>query len=655
MDAVQKANSGHPGAPMGLAPVAYSLWTKCLKHNPADPHWVDRDRFVLSCGHASMLLYSLLSLTGYDLSIDDIKQFRQWGSRTPGHPEYGHTAGVEVTTGPLGQGFGMAVGMALAEHLLAERFNKPGHTIVDHYVYGICSDGDLMEGISSEAASTAGFLGLGKLIFFYDDNQISIEGSTGLAFTEDVGRRFEAYGWHTAHVDGNDLDGIQAALQEARAELRRPSLIITKTTIGYGSPNKAGTAAAHGSALGEEEVELTKDVLGWPPEAKFYVPDEALAEFRKCVGRGREEQAAWDARFAAYAEAYPAEAVEFRRAMAGELPADWEASLPVASSDDKPVSTRVAGGRILNAIAPALPSLVGGSADLAPSTETLLKEYASVGPHDFSGRNLHFGVREHAMAAISNGMALHGGLLPYCATFLIFSDYMRPAIRLAALMQAHTTFVFTHDSIGLGEDGPTHQPIEQLASLRAVPGLNLFRPADANETAAAWSVAMTRGGPTAMALSRQNLPILHAPPGAVFEGAKRGAYTLVDAGNGAPDLILIATGSEVQLAVAARETLEGEGVATRVVSMPSWDCFAAQPDSYRDQVLPASVRARVAVEAGSTFGWERYVGDLGAVIGIDRFGASAPGGVVMKEFGFTAENVVATARAVLARCGGGER
>ncbi len=655
MDAVQKANSGHPGTPMGLAPVAYTLWTRFMRHNPANPHWTNRDRFVLSAGHASMLLYSLLFLTGYDLSLDDIKDFRQWGSRTPGHPEYGHTPGIEVTTGPLGQGFGMAVGFALAEHMLAERFNKPGHAIVDHHVYGICSDGDLMEGVSSEAASLAGFLGLGKLIFFYDDNNISIEGGTNLAFTEDVGRRFEAYGWHITHIDGNDLDGIEAALQEARAETRRPSLIITKTTIAYGSPHKAGTAAAHGSPLGEEEVELTKEALGWPPEAKFFVPEEALAEFRKCLDKGHQEEAAWDKRFAAYEAAFPEEAAAFRRQLGGELPGGWQDALPRFATGDKAVSTRVAGGQALNALAPILPMLVGGAADLAPSTETLLKDYGSIGPHEYSGRNLHFGVREHAMGAITNGLAIHGGFLPYCATFLIFSDYMRASIRLAALMQAHSAFVFTHDSIGLGEDGPTHQPIEHLASLRAMPGLCLLRPADGNETAAAWEVAITRHGPTAMALSRQNLPILDAPEGAAFNGTKRGAYILAEAQNGSPDVILIATGSEVQLTVAAREMLEAEGIPTRVVSMPSWELFAEQSDSYRDEVLPPAIRARVSVEAAATFGWERYVGDVGVAVGVDHFGASAPGATVLEKFGFTAENVTRHARAVLARSREGGR
>jgi transketolase len=650
MDAVQKANSGHPGTPMGLAPVAYTLWTRFMHHNPANPHWADRDRFVLSAGHASMLLYSLLALTGYDLDLKELQDFRQWQSRTPGHPEYGHTPGVEVTTGPLGQGFGMAVGFALAEHLLAARFNKPGHTIVDHYVYGICSDGDLMEGVSAEAASVAGFLGLGKLIFFYDDNNISIEGSTNLAFTENVGQRFEAYGWHIARIDGNDLDGISAALEEARAETQRPSLIITKTTIAYGSPNKAGTAAAHGSPLGEEEVELTKERLGWPPEAKFFVPDEALAEFRKCLDTGQQRESEWDARFASYAEAFPEDVAAFRTALAGDLPAGWEDTLPKFAPGDKAVSTRVAGGQALNALAPVLPTLVGGAADLAPSTETLLKDYGSVGPHEYSGRNLHFGVREHAMGAITNGLAIHGGFIPYCATFLIFSDYMRASIRLASLMQSHSTFIFTHDSIGLGEDGPTHQPIEHLASLRAMPGLRLIRPADANETAAAWAVVISTSGPTAMALSRQNLPILDAPHDVVFEGTKRGAYVLADAGNSQPDVILMATGSEVQLAVAARATLEDEGIATRVVSMPSWELFAAQPQAYRDEILPPAVRARVSVEAASTFGWERYVGDAGVAIGVDHFGASAPGGTVMEKFGFTAENVAQHARDVLARC-----
>ncbi|GAB4330506.1 MAG: transketolase [Dehalococcoidia bacterium] len=646
MDAVQRANSGHPGAPMGLAPLAFTLWTRYLRHNPRNPAWPDRDRFVLSAGHASMLLYGLLHLTGYDLALDEIKQFRQWGSRTPGHPEYRLTPGVEATTGPLGQGFGMGVGMAIAERLLAERFNRPGHTVIDHYTYAICSDGDLMEGVSAEAASIAGFLGLGKLIYLYDDNHVTIEGSTSLAFTEDVGRRFEAYGWHVQHIDGQDTAAVAAAIEQARAETARPSLIIARTTIAYGSPGKAGSAEAHGTPLGADEVRATKEALGWPVEPEFYIPAEALAEFRRALARGEALEREWQARMAAYASAYPAEACALQDALAGRLPDGWEDALPIFSVDQGPMATRSASGRTLNAIAPVVTSLVGGSADLAPSNNTYLNGMGDVGPGSFAARNLHFGVREHAMGAITNGINLHGGLRAYAGTFLVFSDYMRPAIRMAAIMGTPSVFVFTHDSIGVGEDGPTHQPIEHLASLRSIPGLTVIRPADANETAAAWKVALESRGPVALALTRQNVPVLDDVE-TIRAGVPRGAYIVREPQGTAPDALIIATGSEVAIALAAAETLDAEGVAVRVVSMPSWELFAAQPRTYRDSVIPPAVRARVTVEAGATLGWERFAGDHGRIIGIDRFGASAPGKVVMEEFGFTAGHVAQAVRDML--------
>ncbi|MBI2767381.1 MAG: transketolase [Chloroflexi bacterium] len=653
IDAVQKANSGHPGTPMAAAPMAYALWQRFLKHNPADPAWPDRDRFVLSAGHASMLLYSLLYLTGYDLPLEQLEQFRQFGSHTPGHPEYGHTPGVEATTGPLGQGFGMSVGFAMAERFLAAHFNRPGHEIVDHYTYGICSDGDLMEGVASEAASLAGTLKLGKLIFLYDDNHISIEGDTALAFHEDVEKRFAAYGWHVQHVDdGNDLAALAEALEAARAETGRPSIIRVRTTIAYGSPHMAGSAKTHGSALGEEEVRATKANLGWDPDKHFFVPDDALREFRTALERGREAQAAWEDRLDAYARDYPDEAARFRRAIAGAFPERWVEALPSFAAGDPDMSTRVASGKVLNAVAPVLDTLFGGSADLAPSTETLLKGESDFGIESWAGRNIHFGVREHAMAAAVNGMALHGGVIPYGATFFVFTDYMRAALRLAALQRAHSTFVLTHDSIGLGEDGPTHQPVEHLASFRAMPGMSLIRPADANETVAAWKLALEHNGPTLLVLSRQNLPIL-ADAARVREGAVSGAYVLADAASGTPDIILIATGSEVSLAMAARGILAEEGIHARVVSMPSWDIFEAQSQAYRDSVLPPAIAARLAIEAASPFGWERYTGPHGDVLGLDHFGASAPYKTVFERFGFTPENVARRARAVISRARGG--
>jgi transketolase len=651
VDAVEQAKSGHPGMPMGAAPMAYVLWTRFLKHNPANPQWPDRDRFVLSAGHGSMLLYSLLHLTGYDLPLDELKRFRQWGSRTPGHPEYRLTPGVETTTGPLGQGFANGVGMAIAEAFLAERFNRPGHTIVDHYVYAIVSDGDLMEGVASEAASLAGHLQLGKLIYLYDDNGISIDGPTDLAFTEQVGRRFEAYGWHVQEVeDGNDLPAIEAAIRAAQAERLRPSLIIVHTHIAYGSPGKQDTAEAHGAPLGAEEVKRTKEFLGWPQEPTFYIPDEALAVFRQAVERGRAWEADWQARFQAYAREFPELAADWQRIMRRELPPGWEASLPTFTPKDGPMATRVASGRVLNAIAPKIPNLIGGSADLTPSNNTFLRDAGVFDAKNRGGRNLHFGVREHAMGAILNGMALHGGVIPYGGTFLIFSDYMRPAIRLAALSELPVIYVFTHDSVGLGEDGPTHQPIEHLAALRAMPQLTVIRPADANETAVAWRVALQhRQGPVALALTRQNLPIFDRAEMAAADGLERGAYVLLDAPDGRPDLILIATGSEVALAVEARQRLAAQGVQARVVSMPSWELFEQQPQAYREEVLPPAVTKRLAIEAGVPQGWHYYVGPEGDVLGLTRFGASAPGQVVLDKLGFNVANVVARALRLLGR------
>ena len=649
MDAVQAANSGHPGAPMGAAAMAYVLWTRHLRHNPADPAWPDRDRFVLSAGHASMLLYSLLHLTGYDLPLDEIRNFRQWGSKTPGHPEYGLTPGVETTTGPLGSGAANAVGMAIAERMLAARFNRPGHDIVDHRTYALVSDGDLMEGIASEACSLAGTLGLGKLTFLYDDNEISIDGSTDLAFQENVGERFAAYGWHVQHVDGDDLEAVDDALCAAQGVDDRPSIIVAATEIGHGSPNKAGSASAHGNPLGEDEVRLTKEALGWDPDAAFHVPEDVLAEFRVALEQGAARQAAWQERLAAYERAFPEEAEEWRGGVAGALPDGWEDHLPAFSPDDGAMATRAASGKVLNALAPVIPNLVGGSGDLTPSNNTYLNASTDFAKDAWEGRNLRFGVREHAMGGIVNGMAVHGGLIPYGGTFLAFSDWMRGAIRLGAIMGCHSIYVFTHDSIGVGEDGPTHQPIEQLLALRAIPGLTVLRPGDANETAAAWKVALERrNGPTLLALTRQGVPVI-AEQQRVREGVPRGAYVLDDAPGGEPDIILIATGSEVSLARAAASTLEGQGIAARVVSMPSWELFADQPQSYRDQVLPPAVTARLAVEAGTSIGWERYVGSEGEVAGIDRFGASAPGKVMMERYGFTAEAIAERAAALVER------
>ena len=649
IDAVQKANSGHPGLPLGAAPMAYVLWQQHLRHNPTDPHWPDRDRFVLSAGHGSMLLYTLLHLTGYDLSMDDLKAFRQWGSRTPGHPEMHLTSGVEATTGPLGQGTANAVGMAIAERLLANRFNRPGHTLVDHRTYAIVSDGDLMEGISAEAASLAGHLKLGKLIYLYDNNNVSLDGPTHLTFTEDVAARYQAYGWHVQHVRDGDTDtaAIDAALNAAEAETTKPSLILVDTTIGYGSPNKHGKSEAHGSPLGVEEVKLTKQTLGWDPERSFYVPDEALAHFRSAVERGRRAQAAWQEGFDAYAREFPQLATEWQQSLRGELPSGWDADVPAFGPADAQ-ATRQAGGKVLNAIAKHVPALVGGDADLSVSTSTALKNAGSFDSQTGAGRNFHFGVREHAMGAIANGMAYHGGVRVFVSTFFVFSDYMRPAVRLAALNNLPVIYVWTHDSVALGEDGPTHQPIEHLMALRAMPNLAVLRHADPNETAAAWRWAMQhRDGPVAIVLTRQKVPVLEQTKVAAAAGVDRGAYVLADADGGAPQAIVIATGSEVALALAARERLVTEGIRTRVVSMPCWETFAAQDAAYRETVLPAAVRARVSVEAGVTFGWSRWIGDAGVAIGIDRFGASAPGEVNMEQFGLTAERLAAAVRGVV--------
>ncbi len=677
VDAVQKANSGHPGMPLGAASMAYVLWTRHLKHNPSDPDWFDRDRFVLSAGHASMLLYSLLYLTGYSLPLEELKRFRQWGSRTPGHPERGHTPGVEVTTGPLGQGFANGVGMAMAEAHLAATYNRPGSEIVDHRTYILASDGDLMEGVASEAASLAGHLRLGKLTCLYDDNRVTLAAATDVAFTEDRAERFRAYGWHTIRVDdGNDLEAVDAALNAARAETDRPSLILVRTHLGYGSPNKQDTYEAHGSPLGVEEVRLTKQNLGWPVEPDFLVPAEALAHFRKAVDVGKATKAEWETRLRAYAESHPDLAEEFRRLVAGELPAGWKETIPTFPADSKGMATRVASGKVMRALADKLPGLIGGSGDLDPSTHTGLAglgdfESSAASQADlqgslgggwgYAGRNLHFGVREHGMGSILNGMAAHGGIIPFGSTFFIFSDYMRPPMRLAALMGLGVVYVFTHDSIGLGEDGPTHQPVEQLANLRAVPKLVVIRPCDAGETAVAWQVAVeTRDRPVALVLSRQSLPILArgkltALGGlAPAEGLRHGGYVLAEAlgtsPEGAPDLILIASGSEVTLILAAQERLLQLGARARVVSMPSWELFDKQSPDYRSSVLPAEVSARVAVEAGSSQGWDRYVGPQGGIISVDGFGASAPGDVVMGEYGFTAEAVVDKALEVMQSC-----
>ena len=663
VDAVEKAKSGHPGAPMGLAAAAYVLWTRILKHNPKNPDWPDRDRFVLSAGHGSMLLYSMLHLTGYAVSLDQIKHFRQWESITPGHPERELTPGVEVTTGPLGQGFGNGVGMGIAEAFLAARYNKPGLDIFDHYTYAIVSDGDLMEGVAAEAASLAGHLKLGKLIYLYDDNRVSLAATTDLTFSDDTAKRFDAYGWHTQTVsDGNDLAAIERAVKAAQQERGRPSLIILRTHIGYGSPGKHDSFEAHGSPLGAEEVKATKQNLGWPQEPPFFIPDEALAHFREAIGRGEKAEANWREKFSKYKQQFSNEAKEVETALARKLPAGWDAELPEFPADPKGVATRAAAGKVLNALAAKLPTLIGGSADLNPSTYTVLnkmgdfetpsRDYsksqgASGGGFGYFGRNIHYGVREHGMGAASNGMAAHGGVIPFASTFLMFADYMRPSIRLAALMELGVIYVFTHDSIGVGEDGPTHQPVEHYAALRAIPRLVLIRPGDANETAVAWKIAVeSRDRPVALALSRQNMPTLDRKQFASAEGVRKGAYVLADAPGGRPDMILIGTGSELSLAVGARAKLAEKNIQARVVSMPSWELFDEQPKDYRDAVLPPGVKRRLAIEAGIPQGWQKYVGDGGDVVGIERFGASAPGNVVMEKLGFTVDNVVERALAL---------
>ncbi|MDP3940468.1 MAG: transketolase [Deltaproteobacteria bacterium] len=650
MDMVQKANSGHPGAPMGLAPLAYVLWTRHLRFDPRDPAWPGRDRFVLSAGHACALHYILLHLTGFDVSMEDLRNFRQWESLTPGHPERDHTPGIEITTGPLGQGISSAVGMAIAARFLAARFNRPGHPVIDHQVYVIASDGDLMEGVASEAASIAGFQRLGNLNVYYDDNHITIDGSTDLAFREDVGKRFEAYGWRVLRVeDGNrDLAALDAAIATARDEHSRPTLVIVRTSIGYGSPGKQDTAAAHGSPLGEDEVRLTKQKLGWPESPAFLVPDDALKRFREAVPRGEVARKSWTAMLESYRKAHPDLAAIFEQALRGELPKGWSSDLPRYEASQGAMATRTASGKALNAIAKKVPVFLGGSADLAPSNNTLIDGEESLSADNPGGRNIHFGVREHAMGAVLNGMAAHGGVVPYGGTFLVFADYMRPSIRLAAMQKLHTIYVFTHDSIGLGEDGPTHQPIEHLAMLRATPGLAVIRPGDANETTAAWREVMERSdAPAALILTRQKLPILDGTADLAEKGVARGAYVLADAVD--IDAIVIASGSEVQLAMGAREAVAREGVGVRVVSFPCWEWFARQDAAYREAVLPASVTRRLVVEAASPFGWERWAGSAGSILGIDRFGASAPEQVNLEKFGYTVENVTARLRALLSR------
>ena len=653
MDAVQKANSGHPGTPMALAPLGYLLWTRHLRHNPADPAWADRDRFVLSVGHASMLIYSLLHLTGYDLSKDEIVKFRQWSSLTPGHPEFKHTPGVETTTGPLGQGVANSVGMALAERWLADRFNRPGHQVVDHYTYAMCSDGDLMEGISHEVAAIAGHQKLGKLIWMFDDNRITIEGGTDLSTATDQGDRFLGYQWHVQHVDdGTDLVALDQALEAARTVTDRPSLIVVRTRIGEGSPNKAGHHSTHGAPLGDDEISATKTNLDYPSHEPFHVDPDASAAWRTTADRGGEVQADWSARFEAYRSEHPELAEEFERMMAGELAAGWDAEIPGYETVDKADATRSWSGKVLQTVASGIPNLIGGSADLGSSNKTDINDGGDLSADNPGGRVIHFGVREHGMAGVMNGLALHGGIRPFGGTFLIFSDYMRPSIRLAALMGLPVTYVFTHDSIGLGEDGPTHQPIEQLMTLRAMPDLLDLRPSDAAETAVAWRIAMERtDGPTWLSLTRQGVVPLDRTEFASATEARKGAYVLAEASGSAPEVILIASGSEIGIALEAKDDLEAAGTPARVVSMPSWFLFAQQDESYRDHVLPPGARARVAVEAGSTFGWARWLGDAGTAVGIDHFGASAPAETLYERFGVTTESVVAAARASLQKVG----
>lgn len=654
VDAVQKANSGHPGAPMGLAPLAYTIFTKHLRFNPKNPNWIGRDRFVLSNGHASMLLYSMLHLTGYDVKLDDLKQFRQWGSITPGHPEYGLTPGVETTTGPLGQGFANGVGMGIAQKFLSATFDNPSYNVLDYHIYVIAGDGCLEEGVASEAASTAGHLQLDNLIYFYDDNHISIEGNTNIAFTEDVYKRFEAYGWHVQRVaDGNDLQAIEAAIETAKQVKGKPHFIGVRTHIGYGSPNRQDTGKAHGNPLGKDEVKLTKENLKWPLEPDFYVPEEARNHFSKCIERGAQLEAEWNKQFEAYKQAEPQKSQQLEMALRKELAAGWDADLPKWGGDAKPLATRAASGEVLQKLADKVPSLIGGSADLAESTNTTLEEYGSFEPSQekggsWTGRTMHYGVREHGMGAIINGMTLSHALWAYGATFLVFSDYMRPPIRLAALMDIPSIFIFTHDSVGLGEDGPTHQPIEQLMALRLIPNNTVIRPGDANETAEAWRYIMQhKGGPIVLVLTRQKLPVIDQQKYGSASGVAKGAYILSEAQGGKPQVILMATGSEVSLALDAQKKLQEEGVAARVVSMPSLEIFERQPEEYRKQVLPDDVTARLSIELGTARGWERYVGSKGAALGIEHFGASSPYETILEHFGFTIEEVSKLAKLVI--------
>lgn len=647
IDAIERANSGHPGMPMGAAPMAYTLWSKVMNHNPENPNWFNRDRFVLSAGHGSMLLYSLLHLFGYDVTIEDIKQFRQWGSKTPGHPEYGYTPGVEATTGPLGQGIAMAVGMAMAERHLAATYNRENFPIIDHYTYSICGDGDLMEGVSAEAASLAGHLKLGKLIVLYDSNDISLDGDLHLSFTEDVAKRFEAYGWQVLRVeDGNDLKAIEEALKEAKKETNKPTLIEVKTTIGYGSPNKSGSSASHGAPLGKEEAKLTKEFYGWHYEEDFYVPEEVKAHFQQLKKAGIQKENEWNKLFEEYKRKHPSLAEQLEKAIAGVLPENLEEHVPVFQEGET-LATRDASGKFINAVCDVVPQLFGGSADLASSNKTLMKSENNFLADNYQGRNIWFGVREFAMGAILNGMALHGGLKVFGATFFVFSDYLRPAIRLAALMQIPVTYVFTHDSIAVGEDGPTHEPIEQLASLRAMPNLSVIRPADGNETVAAWRLALeSKDTPTALVLTRQGIKTIKGTDKLAYEGVKRGAYVISESGK-EPDALIIATGSEVNLAIDAQAELEKEGIYVNVISMPSWDRFEQQPEEYKNKVLPPKIKARLAIEMGASLGWRKYVGDEGDILAIDRFGASAPGKVLIEKYGFTVQNVVEKVKALI--------
>ncbi len=650
MDAIQKANSGHPGAPMALAPLAYVVWQKFMRHNPKNPKWINRDRFVLSNGHASMLLYSMLHLTGYDLSLDEIKKFRQWGSKTPGHPEYGCAPGVETTTGPLGQGVMNALGLAIAEAHLAAVYNRPGHEIVDHYTYVFCGDGDFMEGASHEAASLAGHFGLGKLIYYYDDNHISIEGKTELTYSDDVEKRFESYNWHVINIGekANDVEAIAKATQEAQAVKDKPSVIIVRSHIAYGSPNMQDSPKAHGSPLGEEEVKLTKRNYGWPEDEHFLIPERVLSHMQEVVEKGRKWEAEWQAKFDAYSREYPELAEQFNRALQGDLPGDWDKDIPVFQPSDEPIATRQASGKVINGFADQVPWLIGGSADLSPSTNTLIRNSDYFAQGQYQNRNIPWGVREHVMCAASNGLALHGGLMPYNATFFVFTDYARPAIRLAAMMKLPVIYVMTHDSIGLGEDGPTHQPIEQLAALRALPGLTVIRPADANETAYAWRVAVQRrDGPTMLVLSRQKLPIFDRQNINSAEGVLKGAYIISKEKEEMPDVLLLASGSEVDLILQAQSILTNQGIQARCVSFPSWELFREQTKEYQDEVLPPAVKARVAIEAGTAFGWLEWVGNEGEIIAISKFGASAPCKVAFENYGLTVENVVKKAKSLI--------